>query len=193
MKKKFLSDLTPLIDLAARLYLSYYLIEYGVSKLNGSMFNNTTSQMLNTPLKYVDIFHLTWYWFQQNILLSYFIGVLQIISATLLVINRTVLIGCFIALPVLFGIFLVDLCCTHSPALTVRVLLYNLLILFFCFYRRHQIKAIIKSMLDSPRLPKSSFNIISKILLVILFLLTLLIVETGFIGFTNILLKGEGG
>ncbi|WP_276133531.1 hypothetical protein [Polluticoccus soli] len=129
-------------ELAARVYLAYMLVEYGVSKLTGGMFNNASPQVLNTPLKDVDLFHLTWYWFYKNKLLTYFIGIIQIAAAALLLFSRTVIIGVLLALPVLFSILLVDIYCVGSAALIIRVAFYNLLLLGFIVYRWQVSKTI---------------------------------------------------
>lgn len=143
-------QLFTIVEFALRLYIAYFLIDYGISKFTGDMFNNTSEKVLHTELIQVDLFHLTWYWFQQNALLSYFIAIVQIVSAVLIVINRTVLLGCLIAFPILLGTFLIDLYCVRMPELTIRLFLYNLAIIYFCYYRREAVTAIIRLLTTSP-------------------------------------------
>lgn len=121
-------------ELAARIYLAYMLVEYGLSKLTGGMFNNATPEILNTPLKDVDPFHLTWYWFYKNKLLTCFVGFVQIAAAILLLFNKTVFIGIMLALPVMISILLIDIFVGIVP-LIVRVAFYTCLLLSFIVYR----------------------------------------------------------
>jgi len=81
----------PLLEFALRIYIAYYLADYGFSKLTGGMFNNATPEILKTELQKVDLFHLTWFFFQKSKLLSYTIGICQILSAILLLFNKTVI------------------------------------------------------------------------------------------------------
>jgi hypothetical protein len=166
----------PIIEFTCRLYLAYYLIDYGVAKLTGGMFSNASPAILNTELYRVDMFHLTWYWFHKNILLSYFVGFFQIVSAVFLLFNRTVLIGCLIAFPILLNILLVDIYCTPSPALSVRVFLYITLLLLFCFYRKDTIRKVFNLMLQ----PKGNVTSVGAkywVLIVPITLVSLLLLE----------------
>lgn len=129
----------PLFEFALRIYIAYYLADYGYSKLTGDMFNNATPEVLKTELQKVDLFHLTWYFFQKVRLLSYTVGVCQILSAGLLLFNKTVLWGCALALPILFTIVLVDVSVLPDNILAIRVSLYLLCILLFIWYRKNAI------------------------------------------------------
>lgn len=142
------------------------------------MFNNASQEILKTELQKVDLFHLTWYWFKQNKLLSYTVGILQILSGILLVINRTVLIGTAIALPIFFNIFLIDWYCTGMPELTIRVFLYILLLVWFCYYRKEQILSIVNIVFSRVHTNiQGGYKWYQKLLWLILFLAALLIAE----------------
>lgn len=163
------------LDFAARIYLAYYLFDYGLSKLNGGMFNNATTAILQTPLQQVDSFHLTWYSFHRNPLLTHAVGILQILSALLLIINRTVLLGCALALPILINILLIDISVFPDMALAVRVSFYIILVLAFCFYRKQQVIAILNIMLQPTT--KLVWKNVFFMLLIPIILLLLLAVE----------------
>jgi len=51
--KKYL----PLLEFSLRLYIAYYLADYGIAKLTGGMFNNAKPEVLRTELQKVDMFH----------------------------------------------------------------------------------------------------------------------------------------
>jgi uncharacterized membrane protein YphA (DoxX/SURF4 family) len=123
--------------LAFRWYLAYYMVDYGIGKLTGEQFGHRSVEILNTPLKDVDKFHLAWHLFSLDRTFDIVVGVSQIIGAVLIVINRTALVGALMLLPILGQIFLVDLAFTTNmfgAALPIRLgcmILSDLLILFY--------------------------------------------------------------
>lgn len=123
--------------LALRWYLAYYMLDYGWGKMTGGQFGNRSAEVLNAPLKDVDKFHLAWHLFSLDKTFDIVVGITQIVGAILIVINRTVLLGALMLLPVLGQIFLVDLAFTtgmFGPALTIRLacmILSDLLILYY--------------------------------------------------------------
>ncbi|MGE0637368.1 MAG: hypothetical protein AB7P01_13070 [Bacteroidia bacterium] len=123
--------------LTLRWYLAYYMADYGFSKLTGDQFGHRSVEILNTPLKDVDKFNLAWHLFSLDRTFDIVVGLTQIIGAVLIVINRTVLIGALMLLPILGQIFLVDLAFTTNmfgPALPIRLscmILSDLLILYY--------------------------------------------------------------
>ena len=123
--------------LTLRWYLAYYMADYGFSKLTGDQFGHRSAEILNTPLKDVDKFNLAWHLFSLDRTYDIAVGIVQIIGALLIVINRTALVGTLMLLPILGQIFLVDLAFTTNvfgPALPIRLscmLLSALLILYY--------------------------------------------------------------
>lgn len=126
----------PLFEFALRIYIAYYLADYGYAKLTGGMFNNASPEILKTELQKVDQFHLTWYFFHQMRLLTYMVGICQLLSAALLLFNKTVLLGCAFALPIFVNIFLIDITVFPDNVLAIRVFVYLLCISLFVLYRR---------------------------------------------------------
>lgn len=123
--------------LTLRWYLAYYMADYGFGKLTGDQFGHRSVEILNTPLKDVDKFHLAWHLFSLDKTFNIVVGLTQIIGAVLIVINRTVLVGALMLLPILGQIFLIDLAFTTNifgAALPIRLscmILSDLLILFY--------------------------------------------------------------
>ncbi len=123
--------------LVLRWYLAYYMAYYGWGKIVGEQFGHRSIEILNTPLKDVDKFHLAWYLFSLDKTFDIVVGVSQIIGAVLIVINRTALVGALLLLPILGQILLVDLAFTTNMfglALPIRLtcmVLSDLLILFY--------------------------------------------------------------
>lgn len=125
------------IILTLRWYLAYYMFDYGLGKLTGDQFGHRSVEILNTPLKDVDKFNLAWHLFSLDRTFDIGVGLAQIIGAVLIVINRTVLVGALMLLPILGQIFLVDLAFTTNmfgAAFPIRLscmILSDLLILFY--------------------------------------------------------------
>jgi hypothetical protein len=110
------------------------MFDYGWTKMTGHQFGHRSVEILNTPLKDVDKFNLAWHLFSLDKTFDIVIGITQIIGAVLIVINRTVLVGALMLLPILGQIFLVDLAFTFGAALPIRLscmILSDLLILFY--------------------------------------------------------------
>lgn len=132
-KEKFFDS----VILVLRWYLAYYMFDYGWGKMIGEQFGHRSVEILNTPLKDVDKFNLAWHLFSLDKTFDIVIGIMQIIGAVLIVINRTVLVGALLLLPILGQIFLVDLAFTANmfggalPIRLVCMILSDLLILFY--------------------------------------------------------------
>ena len=93
--------------LVSRVWLAYILIHYGWGKLTGGQFG-VTEATLNLPLKNVDLFRLSWYLAAHEPFKS-FVGISQIITALLILYNRTVIIGAFMSIPIWLNILMWDL------------------------------------------------------------------------------------
>lgn len=125
------------IILILRWYLAYYMADYGIGKLTGNQFGHRSAEILNTPLKDVDKFHLAWHLFSLDRTFDIVVGITQIIGAVLIVVNKTALVGALVLLPILGQIFLVDLAFTTNvfgSALPIRLscmILSDLLILYY--------------------------------------------------------------
>ncbi len=125
------------VVLVLRWYLAYYMFDYGWDKLTGGQFGHRSPEILNTPLKDVDRFNLAWHLFSLDKTFNVIVGLSQIIGAVLIVINRTVLVGALMLLPILVQIFLIDIVFTSSmfgAALPIRLsgmLLSDMLILYY--------------------------------------------------------------
>jgi len=94
--------------LTSRFLLAITFFTYGYSKLrNGGQFGISEEEML-IPVKDISLFKLSWYLFDHEPFTT-FIGISQIICGLLLVINRTVIIGAFLFLPIISTILIIDL------------------------------------------------------------------------------------
>ena len=107
-KKKFnKAKLRDYFILVARVWLAWTLFKYGWSKLTDGQFG-VSEAIMNLPLKEIDLFRVSWYLADHEPFKS-FIGISQIITAGLLVYNRTAIIGAFISIPIWLNILMWDM------------------------------------------------------------------------------------
>jgi len=131
------------IILSLRLLLAFTFISYGYSKIAGTQFG-VSPEVLNTPLKDLDLFKVAWHVFDHQPFKA-FIGISQLICGVLLLINRTVLLGAFLFLPIAVVILVVDL--TIMPkntaiAFTWRLSFYILFDILIMLHYKSRLKAI---------------------------------------------------
>ncbi len=93
--------------LGARFLIGWIFLNYGYSKLVDGQFGISEIE-LATPLKDLSLFRVSWYMFDQQPFKA-FIGISQIICGSLLIINRTAILGAFLFLPIVTTILLIDL------------------------------------------------------------------------------------
>lgn len=144
------------VILSFRWYLIFYLFSYGYQKLTMSQFGVSDPSILNEPIKSIDSFYIAWHLFNTSVFFNIVTGLLEIMAAILLVFNRTIVIGAFLALIILVQILIIDISFTtgvFGSSLPLRItgmILCNTLILFY--YKKKVVKLweiIIKK--DAPK------------------------------------------
>jgi uncharacterized membrane protein YphA (DoxX/SURF4 family) len=108
--------------LGARFLIGWTFLSYGYSKLADGQFGISEAEMA-TPLKNLSLFRVSWYMFDQQPFKA-FIGIAQIICGSLLLINRTAILGAFLFLPIVTTILLIDL--TFMPAAMANAFAWRL-------------------------------------------------------------------
>jgi uncharacterized membrane protein YphA (DoxX/SURF4 family) len=101
------SSLKSYLILASRTLLAWTLYRYGWAKLTDGQFG-VDDKTMNMALKDVNLFQLSWYLADHQPFKA-FIGVSQIVCAILLTLNRTVIIGAFMSIPIWLNILVWDL------------------------------------------------------------------------------------
>ncbi len=124
----------------SRFLLAFTFMRYGYGKLIGTQFGIEEEKLL-IPLKDIDLFSLFFYLFDHEPIKS-FVGVSQILCGILLLINRTVIFGSLLFLPIVFNILIMDI--TFMPthlALTffARLSFYILLDFLILFFYKEKI------------------------------------------------------
>jgi uncharacterized membrane protein YphA (DoxX/SURF4 family) len=129
--------------LIARFLLAWTFLRYGFSKLTTGQFGINEVEM-TTQLKDLSLFKLSWYLFDHEPFKS-FIGISQIICGILLLLNRTVIIGAFLFIPIAVTILIIDI--TFMPAslaqsFTWRLSFYILLDLLILWSYKDRMKVV---------------------------------------------------
>ena len=124
--------------LAARVLLAWTIAWYGWAKLTENQFG-VDGKTINLPLKEVGLFRLAWYLADHQPFKA-FIGISQIVTATLLSINRTTLLGAFISIPIWLNILMWDMTFMEgfTLAFTLRLSFYLLLTGLLIYQARSQ-------------------------------------------------------
>lgn len=140
-------DKTKLWDyfiLVIRVWLAYTLIRYGWSKLIDGQFY-ITEATLNQPLKDIDLFRVSWFLAAHEPFNS-FIGISQIITAALLLFNRTSIIGAFMSIPIWLNILMWDMTFIGLyTGFTIRLPYYLILTSFIIWHHKDKVFSALKS------------------------------------------------
>ena len=121
-----------------RYLVAFVICFYGFAKLNGSQFTILGSE-LDKPLRQVEGFWLTWYYFGYSTVYGNVIAVVQIICGLLLTFRRTTLLGAILLFGIMVNIVLVDIF-YHVPVDGLySAILIMACLAFILFYNRAQI------------------------------------------------------
>lgn len=133
--------------LIARIWLAIILLQYGYSKLIDGQFGVTKATM-NLPLKDAGLFNLAWYLAGHEPFKS-FVGISQMIVAVLLIYNRTVILGAFIAIPIWINILIFDMTFMglYTP-FTIRLPFYLLLTFLILWHYKQKVLPAIQNFIS---------------------------------------------
>ena len=110
-------------------YTAYSIMGYGAAKILKTQFQ-PPNYVLETPIKDLSGFWLTWTYYGYSQTMAYILGWTQIIGCILLLFRRTRLIGIFVLLPVMINIDLIDHFYEISPLAYYNALHYTFLLFF---------------------------------------------------------------
>lgn len=124
--------------LIARIWLAIILMQYGYSKIIDGQFGVTDATM-EVKLKDVGLFNLSWYLADHEPFKS-FVGIAQLITAALLIYNRTVILGAFMAIPLWLNILVWDMTFMglYTP-FTIRLPFYLLLTFLILWHHKDKV------------------------------------------------------
>ncbi|MEO0337870.1 MAG: DoxX family membrane protein [Bacteroidota bacterium] len=126
--------------LVARFLLGWTFIRYGWSKMVDNQFG-ISEEELNTVVKDLSPFRLSWYLFEMQPFKA-FIGISQLICGSLLIINRTAIIGAFMFLPIVVTVLIIDITFVKMPGFYYRLSAYIILDLLILWHYKEKMLVI---------------------------------------------------
>lgn len=132
--------------LVSRFLLAIVFLNYGIAKITGHQFGISEDELL-IPIRDLSLFKVSWYLFDHQPF-KFIVGISQIICAALLFINRTVLLGAFMFLPIIFTILIMDISFMPTELVagfTWRLSSYILLDIFILFHYKEKMNIIWES------------------------------------------------
>lgn len=102
------SNFWDLVIISMRFLLALVFLSYGIGKLTENQFGNLTMEELNTPVKDLSLFKVSWFVFENEPFKS-FIGISQVITSVLLLFRRTVIVGILMLIPIILNILIIDM------------------------------------------------------------------------------------
>ncbi|MCU0350727.1 MAG: hypothetical protein MUF43_07855, partial [Flavobacterium sp.] len=99
-----------IIQLIFVFYLSIIMFKYGFDKIFGNQFFSPEPNLLYTPLGLFDKDILYWSTIGTSYSYSFFLGILEILPATMLLFRKTRILGLLLLLGVLIHVLAINLC-----------------------------------------------------------------------------------
>ncbi|WP_291074355.1 DoxX family membrane protein [Empedobacter sp. UBA5987] len=131
--------------ICARFLLAITFFNYGWSKLLDGQFGLRPEE-LNTPIKDLSLFRISWHLFEHQPF-KFTIGIMQLITAILLLFNRTVILGTLLFLILISNILLIDetvMPLTLKLAFRSRLIIYIILCFLILYHNRSRFLPAIK-------------------------------------------------
>ncbi|GAB4055975.1 hypothetical protein [Spirosoma litoris] len=122
-------------------YVAYAITGYGAAKILKTQFQ-PPNYVLETPIKDLSGFWLTWTYYGYSQTMAYILGWTQIGGCILLLFRRTRLLGVFVLLPVMINIDLIDHFYAISPLAYYNALHYTFLLFFLLALEYDKLKAL---------------------------------------------------
>lgn len=122
-------------------YVAYSITGYGAAKVLKTQFQ-PPNYVLETPIKELSGFWLTWTYYGYSQTMAYILGWTQILGCVLLLFRLTRLLGVFVLLPVMVNIDLIDHFYEISPLAYYNALHYTFLLFFLLLLEYDKLKAL---------------------------------------------------
>ncbi len=140
LKKIFTIDL---LELSIRIWTSFFLIIYGIGKLN--QFEG--AKEMNVIISDANGAQMMWAFFGTTLTYPIIIGSLQIIGAILLIFNRTKLFSAVLLTPLFLNIIILDILYGIDRGALLNAIIYQSVFLFIIIQQRKRIVLIFKTLI----------------------------------------------
>jgi hypothetical protein len=138
------------LEIAARWYVFIFLNIYGVGKIAGGQFyrrGHLPADIAGIALSQAGAFELAWTFMGYSFGYILFIGLAEIVGASLLLWERTKLIGVAILLPVMINILVFDVIFLDTYGALASAAIYTLLLVFILVCNREKVRTAISALL----------------------------------------------
>ena len=140
LKKLFSFDL---LELSVRIWTSFFLIIYGIGKLN--QFEG--AKQIDVLISDASGAQIMWAFFGTTQAYPIIIGSLQIIGAILLIFNRTKLVSALLLTPLFLNIIALDILYGIDKGALLNAIIYQSIFLFIIIQQRGKIKLIFNTLI----------------------------------------------
>lgn len=154
-------------ELVCRWYVFIFLTYYGLGKIAGMQFyrrGKLPQEVAEMTLATADGYSIAWTFMGYSFTYILFVGILQIIGASLLLWNKTKFFGVFILLPIMTNIIIFDLIFLDKKGAVVNAVIYFLMLLAILWINKSQIIEALKMLLS----PASRIRLSLKTILMVL-------------------------
>ncbi|WP_412984672.1 hypothetical protein [Pontimicrobium sp. IMCC45349] len=149
------------IEIVCRFYVFFFLAAYGLGKAIGGQFYTPDlipTHIESMPIKQIPNFELAWVFMGRSYGYVLFIGVCQIVGATLLLFNRTKLIGTLILIPIMVNVIVFDIFFLDKYGALASAILYLLMLIVILYINKPKIINVIKTLTHFDGTQKTSIK-----------------------------------
>ena len=150
-----------ILEITFRLYVFFFLSLYGLGKIIGQQFYTSTripDELAIMPIGQVPDFELAWTFMGRSYGYILFIGLTQIIGASLLLFNKTKLIGVIILIPIMVNIIVFDIFFLDSYGALGNAIIYFLMLLTILIINKEKISKVLMSLVSAKKARQKSFK-----------------------------------
>jgi len=142
-----------ILELVFRMYVFTFLTIYASGKLLGGQFYTPDSipdEVFTTDLGVASNYELAWTFMGRSYGYILFIGISQLIGATLLLFNRTKLIGVAILMPILLNIIVFDIFFLDKYGALASACIYFAMLVGILLFNKSKVLLAVKPLITYP-------------------------------------------
>ncbi len=134
------------LELALRIYLFLTMSIYGWGKLAGDQFfirGNVPPEIASKTLAEATAHDIAWVFFGYSAAYLWFIGISQGLTAIMLLLEKTKILGIAAMIPIMLNVIVVDICYGVSPGPLMSAILYFVWTGILIYLNRERIGALL--------------------------------------------------
>lgn len=120
---------------------AWFLYFYGITKITGHQLVLPAS-FAQQPIGSLSGYNLTWYYFGYSHAYTYILGIIQVVSATLLLFRKTALLAAMVMLPVMANIVMINFFYGISPGAKRVAIFITVSLLFLLWHERDAFRVL---------------------------------------------------